>query len=150
MRDHFKRQIHAFQWPRQNDMCYLDTFFSSLVSVRGYCCFNLFAWKDSKYDHPVLMQRRSQALTSLNNCLAKCGIMTHLKSDNAPEFNSEQFTARLKQICVDQSFSETEHQNENIAEPRGGNLKAATVHTLTTTGAPTVFWCFCLEYTALV
>lgn len=151
MRDHFKRRIHIFQWPRQNDMCYLDTFFSSVpASVRGYRCFNLFAWKNSKYDFPVLMHRRSQALSSLEDCLSKCGVMTELKSDNAPEFTSKKFQAKLKMLCINQSFTEPHHQNENVAEPRGGNLKAATVHVLTCTKAPKELWCYALEYTALV
>ena len=47
-------------------------------------------------------------------------------------------------------YTEPHHPNENLAERRGGALKAVTVHLLTVTGAPIDYWCFALEYMSLV
>ena len=53
-------------------------------------------------------------------------------------------------MVVDRSFTEPKHPNQNIAERRGGTLKGLTAHLLLTTGAPLDYWCYALEYMALI
>ena len=36
MRDHFQTRLPQLKVRRVNDVCYVDTFFSSLPSIRGY------------------------------------------------------------------------------------------------------------------
>ena len=61
MRDHYKTRAWALRPCRINDVCYSDTFFSTICSVRGYKCFQLFAFKRSKFDVVKLMRREAMA-----------------------------------------------------------------------------------------
>jgi Reverse transcriptase (RNA-dependent DNA polymerase) len=148
MRDHFKTRIPELKLTRRNDIAYVDTFFSSITSVRGYKCWNLFCFKDSGYDYPVLLQRKSQTPDSLQDFLLYCGAPKMLYSDNAPEFKSKSVLAILRQYMIDRHYTEPHHPNQDLAERRGGMLKAATTHLLLVTGAPLTYWCFALEFVA--
>lgn len=150
MRDHFKTRIPELKYPRRSDTACLDTFFSSIKSVRGYTCWNLFCFKESGLDFPILMRRRSQSPSTLLPFIQECGIPKILRSDNAPEFKSDAIKRQLAKFQIDTEFTEPHHPNENLAERRGGMLKSAVVHLLQVTGAPVDYWCFALEYVAHV
>ena len=150
MRDHFQTRLPQLKVRRFNDTCYVDTFFSSIVSIRGYTCWNLFAYQRTGLDVIYLMRRRSQSPSTLQRMITECGAPNVIKSDNAPEFKGKQWRSQLDKLCIQSKFTEAHHPNENLAERRGGALKAATVHLLTTTGAPLEYWCFALEYMCLV
>ena len=150
MRDHFQTRLPQLKVRRVNDVCYVDTFFSSLPSIRGYTCWNLFCFKRTGLDTVYLMRRRSQSPTTLPRLVTDCGAPTMMKSDNAPEFKGKCWVSFLENLTVASAFTEAHHPNENLAERRGGALKAATVHLLQITGAPLTYWCFALEYVSLL
>ena len=83
MRDHFKTRIPELKLLRRNDIAYVDTFFSSIKSVRGYHCWNLFCFKDAGCDYPVLLQWKSQTPESLQEFLLYRGapkmLYSHLR-----------------------------------------------------------------------
>ncbi len=72
------------------------------------------------------------------------------KSDNAPEFKGKRWADYLDTMAIRSEFTEAHHPNENLAERRGGALKAATVHLMQITGCPLEYWCFALEYACLL
>ena len=150
MRDHFKSRLPSLRHKRIRDKCYLDTFFSSVVSVRGYKCWNLYSFERTGMDVPYLMRLRSQAPSTAEDLFRDYAIPELLHSDNAPEFKGKRFTKVMRQHLVQTKFSEPHHPNQNLAEPRGGQLKAAVVRLLQVTKAPLEFWCYALEYVALV
>ena len=71
-------------------------------------------------------------------------------SDNAKEFKSKEVTAYLIKMVVERGFTEPKHPNQNVAERRGGTLKGITTHLLLLTGAPLDYWCYAIEYVALI
>jgi hypothetical protein len=150
MRDHFQTWLPELKVRRVHDICYVDTFFSSLPSARGYTCWNLFCFRRTGLDVAYLMRRRSQSPTTLPRMIAECGAPTVIKSDNAPEFKGKRWMDYLSSICVRSEFTEAHHPNKNLAERRGGALKAATTHLLTITRCPPQYWCFALEYVCLL
>ncbi|KAI2505565.1 hypothetical protein MHU86_8901 [Fragilaria crotonensis] len=150
MRDHFQTRLPQLKVRRLNDLCYVDTFFSSIPSVRGYTYWNLFSFQRTGWDVVYLMRRRSQSPSTLPKMVAECGAPTRLKSDNAPEFKGKRWISYLESLSIKSEYTEAHHPNQNLAERRGGALKAATVHLLTVTGAPLAYWCFALEYMCLV
>ena len=150
MRDHFQTRIPELRVRRVNDRCYVDTFFSSIPSVRGFTCWNLFSFQRTGLDVIYLMRRRSQSPTTLPRMVAECGAPLCLKSDNAPEFKGKRWVDYLTSMAIQSVFTEAHHPNKNLAERRGGALKAATVHILRITGCPLPYWCFALEYVALL
>ena len=51
---------------------------------------------------------------------------------------------------IKNTYTEAYHPNQNTCEHHGGVLKAATSHILLVAGAPLNFWCYALEYIALL
>ena len=96
------------------------------------------------------MWRQSQYLLTLQWMLVDCGIPHTIHSDNAPEFKSERWTKLTKTYLIKNIYTEAYHPNRNPCECRGGVLKVATSHLLLVTGAPLNFWCYTLEYIALL
>ena len=152
MRDHFCTRTLPLRLPRVNDICYVDTFFSSVLSAQGYRCFNLFSYKKSGLDVVDLRRQRGSAYNGMEDVFKENGVPIAVHSDNANEFKSKLWERTLRKLGTSkpQRFSEAGHQNQNIAEYRGGALKAAVTHVLHVTGAPLSFWCYALEYVALV
>jgi hypothetical protein len=149
MRDHLKTRLPGFIFPRRNDIVYMDTFFSSVTSVRGYSCFQLYSFKNSGFDLPVLMRRRSQAPTTILPLVQNCGIPHTIKSDNAPEFIGKAMKKELRRFLIDHKFTEPHHPNENLSERRGGMLKHAVVNLLQVSDCPLIYWCYAVEFLAL-
>ena len=148
MRDHIKTRTPQLKFRRVNDIMCVDTFFSSIKSVRGYTCWNLHSYAASHLDVVILQQRRSQGLTSLKSCFVAAGVPHSVHSDNAKEFTSTKWKKYLSSLKC--TYTEPHHPNQNLAERRGGTLKSWVVHILTITGAPLDYWCFCLEYVAFL
>ena len=50
VRNHYKTRLWALRSRRIDDAMYLETFFSNMTSIRGYNCFQFFAYKYSKFE----------------------------------------------------------------------------------------------------
>ena len=96
MRDHFQTRLPELRVRRVNDICFVDTFFSSISSVRGYTCWNLFCFKRTGLDVAYLMRRRAQSPPTLARMITDCGAPRTIKSDNAPEFKGQRWQACLE------------------------------------------------------
>lgn len=59
--DHSNCRTVPLRPHRLNKVCFCDTFFSSLKSIRGFACFQLFCGKDSCMDFSWLMRKEAQA-----------------------------------------------------------------------------------------
>ena len=55
-RNHYKTRVWALRPRRIDDIMYSDTFFSNIISIRGYVCFQLFAYKYSTFERIELMK----------------------------------------------------------------------------------------------
>jgi hypothetical protein len=150
MRDHLRTRLPQLKVRRVNDKCYVDTCFSSVPSICGFTCWNLFAFKTTGMDAVYLLHRHSQSPTTLSTMITEFGAPTEIVSDNASKFCGKRWKEVLNTYMIHSTFTEPHHPNENLAERQGGALKAATVHLLTVTGAPLQYWCFALEYMNLV
>ena len=60
-RNHYKTRVWAFRLCRIDDDVHSYTFFSNITSIRGFKCFQLFAYNYSKFERIELM--RSEANT---------------------------------------------------------------------------------------
>ena len=70
MRDYLKSRIPELKLYRVNDTCCVDTFFLSVVSVRGFTNFNLYSYKSSGLDIIYFQTKRSQSTETVKNCLS--------------------------------------------------------------------------------
>ena len=65
MRDHFQTRLPELKVRYVNYTCYVDTFFLSYTSVRGFLCWNLYCFQRTGLDVAYLMRRRAQGPTTL-------------------------------------------------------------------------------------
>ena len=89
MRDHLKSRILELKLHGVSDTCCVDTFFSSVVSVRGFTNFNLYCYKSSGLDIIYLQTKRSQSTETVKHCFLVAGIPHTMYSNNAPEFKGK-------------------------------------------------------------
>ena len=61
MRNHYKTRVWVLRPRRIDDVMYSDIFFSNITSIRGYKCFQIFAYKYSKFEWIELMKREANA-----------------------------------------------------------------------------------------
>ena len=87
MRDHYKTRFWALRPKRIDDVCYSDTFFSSIVSIRGLKCFQMFAFKSSSYECIKLMRREAEAPGAYEDIIREVGAPNKMVTDNANYWN---------------------------------------------------------------
>ena len=151
MRDHRTARLYPLRPHRINDVCYTDTFFSTITSIRGYTMFQLFSLKNCKVDHLYLMKRKSQAPDTFDDYVRQVGAPNYMISDHAAELIGDDWLRVARKAMIDTFITEPYHQNSNVAEKRGGNLKdALQLLFFNTPWAPFSFWCYALEYLANV
>ena len=83
MRDYYKTRVWALKPNRINDVLYSDTFFSSILSIRKFRCFQLFAFKKTKLTTIRLMRRESQAPEAYEDVIREIGAPNRTVTDNA-------------------------------------------------------------------
>ncbi len=151
MRDHYKPRLLCLRPHRINDICFSDTFFSSIRSVRGFTMFQMFSFLECGHDVPYLMRKESQASSKYRDLVREFGAPRAIVNDNAKIMTGDAWMKVCRDFCIESHTSEPYHQNENLAERRGGMLKHAIIK-LFHYGhdAPLEFWCYALEYLALV
>jgi len=125
LRDHYKTRVWALRPKRINDICYSDTFFSSTVSIRGYKCFQMFAFKHSKFNVIKLMRREAQAPEAYKDLIREHGAPNRTVTDNAKVLTGHKWTSINRRYCIESGFTVPHHQHQNYSEGEGGNFKFA-------------------------
>jgi hypothetical protein len=121
---------------------------SNLCKVIHVLTFLHFKYQDLMLYH--FLRRRSKAPTLLAEVFSTCGIPAIVKSDNALEFKSQRWLKSMRVHHVALEYTEPHHPNQNLAERRGGALKATVTHLLHVTQAPITLWCYALDYLIFV
>ena len=116
MRDHLVSRLPELNVHRINDTACVDTFFSSITSVRGFTCWTQYYFLKSGFDAVYLMRRRSQGPSTLPKMVTDCGAPNQIRSDNAPEFKGRTWMTYLRKHQIQSSFTEAYHPIENPCE----------------------------------
>ena len=141
MRDHRVTRLAPLRPHCVNDVCYSDTFFSSIASIRGYTMFQLFCLEESKVDHLYLMKQKSQAPDKFADYVRQVGAPNYMINDHAKELTGSEWLKVARRSIIDTSVTEPYHQNSNLAERRGGSLKEnLQLLFLNTPWAPFRYW----------
>ena len=147
MRDHRLTRLYPLRPHRINDVCFTDTFFSNLTSVRGYSKFQLYALRDCKVDYVYLMKKKSQAPDTFADFIRYVGAPNYMISDHAKELMGDEWLKVARRAMIETCTSEPHHQNENLAERRGGALKDnLQILFMNTPWAPLRYWCYGIEF----
>ena len=125
MRNHMKTRVWALRLRRINDVCYSDTFISSTCSVRGYKCFQMFAFKRSKFDVIKLMRHEAMAPEAYTDVIREHGVPNKTVTDNAQVLTGTRWTTINRKYCIETGLTVPHHQHQNYCEGQGGNFKFA-------------------------
>ena len=147
LRDYYKTRVWALRPYRINDVMYSDTFFSFITSIRGYKCFQLFAFKATKFTKIKLMRREAQAPEMYEDIIREHGAPNKTVTDNAKVCTGKRWTTINRRFCIETGLSVPHHQHQNYSEGEGGNLKFRLLKLFhNTPHAPLQYWCFGAEY----
>ena len=147
LRDYYKTRVWCLRPRRIDDVMYSDTFFSSVISVRNFSCFQLFAFKASKFTKSMLMSRESQAPEKYEDIIRHYGAPNKTVTDNARVCTGKRWTKINRKYCIETGLSVPHHQNQNYAEGEGGNMKFRILKLFhNTPHAPLPYWCYAMEF----
>ena len=114
--------------------------------------FQMFTFQYCKHDVPYLMRKESQASYKLCDLVRSVGTIRVMINNNTNAMTGHAWMNILRTFCIEDHCSEAYHQNQNLAEHRGGDLKTAIVklYYYTTGRAPIIFWCYVFKFLVLV
>ena len=147
MRSHTAARAHALRPHRIDDTLFSDTFFSGIVSIRGFKMFQMFAYKKSEMDVIQLMKRESQASEKYEDTIIDFGAPNKTVTDNARALIGTKWKSINRKYCIQTGYTSPYMQQQNYAEGRGGNFKFALCKLLhMTPHAPPEYWCYAAEF----
>ena len=145
-RQHRKSRVlplHPRRVPGRTDS---DTYFSTVKSVRGYTCVQVFVSLVSQYLYAVCMRREQHSHGAYQDFVRYVGVPNTLLTDNAQTQVGEKWRKTSRQYATKQIATAPHNQNQNCAERKIQDLKKRTRMILQRVSAPVVFWCYCLHY----
>ena len=92
------------------------------------------------------MRREKQASSALRESMKEVGAPQQMFTDNSKAQKSKKWTEVLDYLYIKALWCAPHKQNQNKAERKIQDVKDRTVKTLYQSGAPLVFWCFCMKF----
>jgi hypothetical protein len=116
MRDHCNTRIWDFRPKRIDDIMYSDTLFSSIVSNRGFKCFQMFAYKNSKFERIELMRREANAPEKYEDFIRSIGAPNETVTDNDKVLTGHRWTTINRHYCIEKGLTVPHYQHQNYSE----------------------------------
>ena len=145
-RQHRKKRISPLHPRRLGGRVDTDTFFSSVKSVRGYKCIQLFVHVESDFIFVRCMQRESHSHGAYQDFIREVGAPQMIVSDNAKTQTGKKWEATSQSYLIKQRRFAPYNQNQNKAERRIQDVKHKVMMVLDRGRAPLKFWCYCLIF----
>ena len=111
MRDYKQSRTTALKPYRIKDILFTDTFFSSIKSVRGHTCFQMFALKRSMYSQAVPMKAERYVYDAYRDFIVNVGAPVKTVSDNARVYTSQKWKDINRTYLIQQGFTIAYHQS---------------------------------------
>jgi len=150
VRHHWKARFPQLHHRRLRDSFATDTFFSDVVSTRGNTCFQLFYGTTSMYLYGQPMKRKSQAVSVFKDFTREVGAPAAIRSDNAKEEHSKQWTNILRDYAIRSEFTEPYHPHQNPAERSIGYIKTLALRIMDKSNCPGELWDYAVEHAIYV
>ena len=123
-----------------------DTFFSSIKSVRGFKCVQLFVHLITQYLWIGLLRREKDNHGAYQDFIREVGTPNVLLTDNAKSQVGNKWKEISRSNLTQHKCSAPDKQNQNQSERKIGDVKRRTAYTLFASQAPIIFWCYCLQF----
>ena len=145
-RQHRQRRLHPLHYKRLRGRTSADTFFSSVRSVRGYTCVQLFVALIFDFLWVKVLRRESQVPGSYQDFCNEVGMPNELITDNSKVQSGKKFAKINRENRTKHIFSTPHCQNQNPAERKIQDVKHRAILVLYQSGAPLVFWCYAIQF----
>ena len=147
LRRHLKPRFQMLRWPRLNEVVATDTYFSSVTSIEGYNCSQVFYGCTSRKLHVEGMRTESQFPDAYMDFIRKNGIPHTLRRDNAKAQKSKQVQEIHRDLIISDQWTEPHSPWQNPAEMNGVKyLKNHSQVLMDRTNTPPNLWFLCHQY----
>ena len=123
-----------------------DTFFSSVKSIRGFKCVQLFVHLMTQYLWIGLLRREKDNHGAYQDFIREVGTPNILLTDNAQSQVGAKWREISRSNLTQQRCSAPSKQNQNQSERKIGDVKRRLSYSLFASQAPLVFWCYCIQF----
>jgi len=145
-RQHRKKRLMRLYPRRLKRRTDTDTFFSTIKSIRGYLCVQIFCHVLSDYLYVRCMQRESQSHSAYQDYTREVGASEVLVTDNSRTQTGKKWETTSRAVMTKQRKFTAYNQNESKVERRIQDVKHKTVLVLQRSCDPLVFWCYGLIF----
>ena len=150
MRDHKKTHLPMLRPTQINDTCFHNVFFFSVKLIRGFKSFLVNSLLYSQFTNVCLQHKETEVYGHYQDFICQLEAPNIPITDSASVFLGDEKCAILQKWCIDDGATELDHQQQNVPEQCGGDLKTAVLKVFHyISWAPIVYWCYCLECVAL-
>ena len=128
---------------------YADTMFSTVTSIRGHTCAQIYGNKFGFIKAYPLPSKDAQNIgDSLSLMIQEVGVMNRMHTDNASEMvgRNTPFFKRARKEGIDLTSIEPKRHNENYGEILVKKAKELSCILMHTRNVPLRLWCYALEY----
>ena len=123
-----------------------DTFFSTIKSIRGYTCVQIFCHVVSDYLFVRCMQSESHSHGAYQDYIREIGASEMICTDNSQTQTGKKWEKTSRDVMTVQRKFTPHNQNESKVERRIQDVKHKTTLVLQRSQAPTEFWCYALIF----
>ena len=125
-----------------------DTFFSSVKSIRGFRCVQLFFHLLTQFLWIANLRREKDNHGAYQDYIREVGTPNILLTDNAKSQTGKKWTETYRNNQTQQIMPAPDKQNQNTSDRKINDVKHRVDYTLFTSQSPIVFWCYCMQYVA--
>jgi hypothetical protein len=145
-RQHRKKRVLALHPKRLEGRTDSDTFFSSIKSIRGFACIQIFFICLSKFIFVRGIRKESESHGAYQDMVREVGAPNILLTDNAQTQVGKKWRKMSQDNVTRQVKTVPHNQNQNQVECKIQDVKRRTIITLRYAMAPLVFWCYCMYF----
>jgi hypothetical protein len=138
-RQHRKKRVQALHPSRIEGRTDSDTFFSSIKSVKGFACIQIFFVCLHRFIFVRGMQKESESHGAYQDMIREVGAPNTLLTDNAQTQIGKKWTKTSRDNATRQIKTVPHNQNQNNAEQKIQDVKQRTIMNLRYSMAPLVF-----------
>ena len=148
-RQHRKKRLLMLYPRRLKGRTDTDTFFSTVKSIHGYLCVQIFCHIMSDVLFVCCMQRESHSHGAYQDYIREVGASELIVTDNSKTQTGKKWEKTSRETMTKQRRFTPHNQNESKVERRIQDVKHKTTLVLQRSKAPVLFWCYALIFDCL-
>ena len=145
-RQHRKSRVLPLHPRRIEGRTDSDTYFSSIKSVRGFTCVQVFVSLLAQHIFVRCLRRESHSHSAYQDLVRYVGAPNTLLTDNAKTEIGRKWTKTSRDNQTRQIATVPHNQQQNQSERKIQDIKKRTILVLRYGKAPLEFWCYCMEF----